>query len=179
MSSASATNWEHEVSTTDRVAAVLDQAAKAHNAALAAVITRAQTLTDDDAEVLHMHLQSTSEFARTEARRVIDYAALDQSATTGQQDLISQIAEAADAGWYAAGEASGEAANVAKAAGKWSPLGDSAIDRHWMKIWGSAWQAVSDAARTQAATGILEDGAVAPRHYDILNTPWQAMTGRG
>lgn len=93
------------MSTTDRVTAVLDKATRADNTALVAVITRGRALSDDDAAALHRHLQASSDVARDAARRAIDYAALDQSQATGEKDLIGQIADADDAGWYAAGEA--------------------------------------------------------------------------
>lgn len=163
----------------DRVAAVLDNATRSDNAALAAVITQARSLTDDQATVLAQRLQAVPQAVLAEARKVIDYAALDHSATTGEQGIIGQIGEAADAGWYAAGEASGEAAAAARAAGKWSPLGDSEADQHWIGIWGSAWQAVSDAARVRAAQGLLPADAVAALHYEALIGPWRAITGPG
>lgn len=163
------------MSTTDRVTVVLDRAASTNNTALAAVITRARALTDDEAATLHRHLRATSDAARATARRVIDYAAIDQSQATGERDLIGQIAEAGDAGWYAAGEASGEAANTAAATGKWSPMGESETDQAWMQTWGDAWQAVSDAARVQAASALLAGDAVERHHYEALNGPWQAL----
>lgn len=170
--------------TTDRVTAVLEAATRTRNATLAAVITQARALTDDEAETLSQRLQTTSETTREEARRAIDYAAIDQSSVTGEQGLIGQIGEAADAGWYAAGEASGEAAIAAKTTGKWSPLGESEADQHWVGVWNDAWQAVSDAARARAAQGLLADDAVDQRHYDALLAAWQAAfdhdgTGRG
>lgn len=165
------------MSTADRIARVLDWAASANNTALAAVIARARVLTDDDAATLHRHLRSTSDAALAAARSAIDYAAIDQSQTAGEQDLIIQIAEAADAGWYAAGEASGKAANAATVTGKWSALGESETDQHWIEIWGSAWQAVSDAARV-AAAALLSDGAVEQRHYETLIGPWRAVVDR-
>lgn len=165
------------MSATDRVTAVIDNATRAHNAALAAVITQARSLTDEEAETLSQRLQAIPEVILAEARRVIDYAALDQSAATGEQGIIGQISEAADAGWYAAGEASGEAAAAAKTTGKWSPLGDADADQHWIEIWNGAWQATSDAARARAAQGLLPTDAVAQRHYDALLTPWRAAFG--
>lgn len=165
------------MTTTDRVTAVIDNATRAHNAALAAVITQARSLTDEEAEALAQRLQEIPEIVLTEARRVIDYAALDQSATTGEQGIIAQIGEAADAGWYAAGEASGEAAAAAKATGKWSPLGDADADQHWIGIWNGAWQAVSDAARARAAQGLLPAETVDERHYNALLAPWRAAFG--
>ena len=162
------------MSATDRVTAVLEAATRARNVTLAAVITRARTLTDDEADALSQRLQATSEATRAEARRAIDYAAIDQASMTGEQALIGQVGEAADAGWYAAGEASGEAAVAARATGKWSPLGESEADQHWVGVWNDAWQAVSDAARARAAQGLLAGDAVDQRHYDALLAAWQA-----
>lgn len=166
------------MSTADRITAVLDKATAAHNTPLAAAITRARSLSDDEAEVMHQHLRSTSAAARAAARKAIDEAEVERSFTTGERDLIGQISEAGDAGWYAAGEAAGEAVKIAVSTGKWSALGDSDEDRYWVAVWNSAWWAASDAARAYAARDLLADDEVEQRHYDSLLASWRAAEPR-
>lgn len=161
------------MSITDRIDAVLTTAAST-NPALAAVITQGREITDDEAESMCRYLRSSSEVARVKARKVIDYAALEQPCTPGEAGLMRQISEAADVGWYAAGEASGKAVKIAVAAGKWSSLGESEVDRYWKEAWSVAWQAVSDAARAKAAMGLLPEDAVEQHHYEALLGPWRA-----
>lgn len=162
------------MSTTDRVTAVIDNATSTHNKALANVITRGRALSDEEAETMYQHMITSSDAVRDAARNAIDEAAIKRSFATGEQDLIGQIAEAGDAGWYAAGEASGEAANAAAKAGKWSALADSDVDRYWIAVWSAAWQAVSDSARAHAARNLLTDDEIEQRHYDALLAPWRA-----
>lgn len=164
------------MSTTDRVAAAIDEATSAHNEAIVAIITRAQSLNDAEAEAMQRRLAATSDEARISARRAADEAALE----AGGRPAIDRIGRVADAGWYAAGEASGAAANAAATAGKWSALGDSETDRYWVEMWNAAWQAASDAARAEAARDYRTDDRIFTQtHYDVLVAPWRAAVDSG
>lgn len=164
------------MSTTDRVAAVIDEATSAHNEAIVAVITRAQSLNDAEAEAMQRRLTATADEARVRARRAADEAAFE----AGGRPAIDQVGRVADAGWYAAGEASGDAANAAATAGKWSALGDSEADRYWAEMWNAAWRAASDAARAEAARDYRTDsGIFTQTHYDVLMAPWRAAVDNG
>lgn len=164
------------MSTTDRVAATIDEATSAHNEALVAIIKRAQSLNDTEAEAMQRRLTSTSDEARMSARRAADEAAIE----AGGRPAIDRVGRIADAGWYAAGEASGDAANAAAQAGKWSALGDSETDRYWAGMWNAAWRAASDAARAEAARDYITDnGLFTQTHYDALLAPWRAAIDSG
>lgn len=164
------------MNTTDRVAAAINEATSEHNEALVAIITQAQSLNDADAEAMQRCLAATSDEARVSARRAADEAAFE----AGGRPAIDRVGRVADAGWYAAGEASGDAANAAAEAGKWSALGGSETDKYWAGMWNAAWQAASDAARAEAARDYSTDNELFTQtHYDALIAPWRAAIDSG